>query len=515
MAQPTHTFSITAPGFMGLNTQDSPVEMDTKFALEANNCIIDRSGRISSRKGWLPDNTTNADLGTANIESIGELVDPAGVRTQIAAGNGKIFKKSGSTLTTLTYGGGGVAPTITANDWQMCGLNYGLLLFQQGHDPLIYDTALSTTTFIRVSEHPTYTGALGKNNCGIAAYGRVWSARSDTDKNTVQWCDTLSHQKWSGGTAGSLNLHGVWPQGGDEIVALAAHNNQLIIFGKRQVLIYTGAKDPSTMVLYDAIGNSGCAGRDTVQNTPHDLLYVSYAGLQSLSRTIQERSAPINTASRTVNDEIKNFISLTTNSKSIKTTYSQVDSMFLISFLEYSAVYYFDTRNQMPDGSYRASIWQSIAPQCFCYSIDQILYIGKPGCVAKYTGYVDNTSPYRMTYYTPWVDFGDPIRTSLLKRVVLSIAGKTTENIVFKWGFDYVTAVSSGTKSGSITSLVAEYNISEFSLSEYSQGGYVKSVSIPTSGSGKVVQLGIECQVTGFPISIQRLDVFTKDGAYK
>lgn len=513
--QPSRTFSITAPGFSGLNTQDSPVDMDSKFALEANNCVIDKSGRIASRKGWLPAHPTNATLGTANIGSIGECIGTDGTHTIICAGNNKIFKLVGSTLTELTYGGGGVAPTITASNWQMCTLNGVLLMFQEGYDALLYDPSTSTTQYRRVSEHATYSGVLGKNNCGIAAYGRIWSARSDTDRITVQWSDTLTFQKWTAGTSGSLNLYGVWPQGGDEIVALAAHNNQLIIFGKKQTLIYTGAKDPSTMTLYDVIGNSGCAGRDTVQNTPQDILYLSFNGIQSLARTIQERSAPLVTASRTVNDDIKNLLNLTVSPSSIKAIYSPVDSMYLISFTEYDTTYYLDLRMPFNDGSYRAAVWMFIAPKSFCYSIDQVLYLGKPGYLGTHTGYLDNTASYRMTYYTPWIDFGDPVRTSILKKVVASIGGSSTQSVIFKWGLDYVSAASSGTKPSTAFSSVAEYKIAEFMLAEYTRGGYIAAISIPMSGTGKVVQLGIECQVTGHPISIQRLDVFTKDGAFK
>ena len=513
--QALNNFSITAPGFMGVNSQDSLVVMDPKFAMGADNAVIDKYGRIGSRKGWVPVSTTNGDLGTADIKAIGELVDPAGNRTIICAGNGKIFKLVGTTLTQLTYGGGGVAPTISSNNWQMAGLNYGLVLFQEGYDPLIYDTLLSTTTFRRVSEHPTYTGTLGKNNCGISAYGRIWSARSDTDKNTVQWCDTLSHQKWSGGTAGSLNLHGVWPQGGDEIVALAAHNNQLIIFGKRQVLIYTGAKDPSTMVLYDAIGNSGCVGRDTVQNTPHDLVYLSYNGLQSLARTIQEKSAPLVSMSRTVNDDIVAYVESTADTSTIKSAYSPVDNIYVLTFTDSSITFCFDTRTPMQDGSYRATQWLSISPKSYYYSIDNILYLGKPGTIAKYHGYTDNGQSYRMAYYSPWIDFGDPIRTSILKRIVMSIVGVTTQGLTFKWGFDYLGLTHSQAVGTAINVPSGEYSIAEYSIAEYSRNVSVRTISASGRGAGKVIQVGVECQISGYPVSIQRVDIFTKDGAYK
>ena len=137
----------------GLNTQDSSLDLASGFALVANNCIIDQYGRIGARKGWTKVNSsTNADLGTNNIQAIGELIANDGTSYIICAGNNKLFKVSGSSLVTLTYGGGGTAPTITASNWQMAALNGVLVLFQSGHDPLQFDPSVSTTTFKRISE---------------------------------------------------------------------------------------------------------------------------------------------------------------------------------------------------------------------------------------------------------------------------------------------------------------------------------------------------------------------------
>ena len=51
MAQQLQNLTIGAPGFKGVNTQDSPVNDDFAFASVAENCIIDKFGRIGARKG--------------------------------------------------------------------------------------------------------------------------------------------------------------------------------------------------------------------------------------------------------------------------------------------------------------------------------------------------------------------------------------------------------------------------------------------------------------------------------
>ena len=56
------TTTIAAPGFKGVNTQDSSITLEDGFATVANNCIIDRFGRIGARKGWIPSHTANATV---------------------------------------------------------------------------------------------------------------------------------------------------------------------------------------------------------------------------------------------------------------------------------------------------------------------------------------------------------------------------------------------------------------------------------------------------------------------
>ena len=515
MAQPTHTFSVTAPGFMGLNSQDAPVDMDSKFALEANNCVIDKFGRVGSRKGWTTANAASATLGANNIESIGELIENDGTRTILAAGGNKLFKLVGTTLTELTYGGGGVAPVITSSNWQHCVLNNGILFFQEGYTPLLYDTAISITQYRRVSEHSGYTGTIQNANVGISAYGRIWNARTTTDKNTLQWSDTLTHHKWTGGSAGTLNLYGVWPQGGDEIVALAAHNNRLIIFGARQILVYSGADTPSTMKLEDAISNSGCVGRDTVQNTPDDVIFLSSGGVRSIRRTIQEKSAPLTVVSRTVNDDIQGYLINEAGGTTIKSVYSPLHSFYLLTFINSQITYCFDTRLPMQDGSYRVTTWSGVTPKCYCYSLGRKLYFGQAGYVADYGGYLDNGNTYRLSYYTAWMDFGDPIRTSILKKISTTLFGAVNQTVTYKWGFDYVGQARSEQAIVGDSLVPAEYNVGEYGIAEYTNSLIIDTLSTNAGGAGKVIQVGLEVQVNSYELSIQRLDVYTKDGAYK
>ena len=210
MSQVLQTASISAPGFFGLNTQDSPLDLAAGFALVATNCVIDRYGRVGSRKGWTKINSSTGNLGSNNVGVIHELVQTDGTLTVLFAGNNKIFKLSGTSVTELTYGGGGTAPTITASNWACASLNGITYFFQADHDPIIYDPAVSTTTYRRVSEKTGYTGTVPSGNIVTSAYGRLWVADTATDNTTVYFSDLLAGHVWLLELFAKLELFAEW-----------------------------------------------------------------------------------------------------------------------------------------------------------------------------------------------------------------------------------------------------------------------------------------------------------------
>ena len=73
MAQPLQSINLVAPAFKGINTEDSPLAQDTSFAEVADNAIIDRRGRLASRKGNSVITTNKTVLGTDYLHNIHEL----------------------------------------------------------------------------------------------------------------------------------------------------------------------------------------------------------------------------------------------------------------------------------------------------------------------------------------------------------------------------------------------------------------------------------------------------------
>lgn len=512
MAQQIQPYSINAPGFLGLNSEAPPLDLEAGWSLVANNCVIDRYGRIGARKGWSPAHSTLAALGSADVKAIGQLVTTAGTEYTVAAGNNKLFTLSGTTLTELTYGGGGVAPSITDSNWHIATLNGVLYLFQTGHDPLIFDPAVSTTTYRRVSEKTGYAGTVPSGDIVLSAYGRLWIASTATDKSTVTFSDVLNGHIYTGGSSGTLNVNSVWPQGADTITGLGAHNGLLFIFGKHSILIYQGATTPSTMSLLDTVVGIGCVARDSIAHTGTDVIFLSATGVRSVTRTVQEKSAPMRDLSKNVRSELITSLLGETHAN-IKSVYSRTEGFYLLTFPALSQVYCFDLKYPLQDGSARVTTWDSITPKSFCALRDDTLLLGKAGYVGEYIDYTDNGTAYRMQYFTNHTDFGAPSVASILKRMSVVVVGGNNQTVTMKWAYDFTgnfyPANAAIPQLGS-----AEYGVAEYAAasSEYSAGVAQTTLLCYPTGSGEVVQVGIEANINGNALSIQKMEVQAKNG---
>ena len=511
MSSPLQSQSISAPGFYGLNTQDSPLDLASGFALVASNCVIDQYGRIGARKGYTLVNSSSGNLGANDVTVIHELVQTDGTLTVLFAGNSKLFKLgTANAVTELTYGGGGSAPTISANNWHCASLNGITYFFQSGHDPLIYDPAVSTTTYRRVSEKTGYLGTVPQANIVLSAFGRLWVANTATDKITITFSDLIAGHVWSGGTTGTLDVSRVWPNGSDEIMGLAAHNDFLFIFGKRQILVYQGATTPATLQLSDTVGSIGCIARDSIQSIGTDVIFLSDSGVRSLMRTIQEKSAPLRDLSKNVRSDLVSSLAVETLAN-LKSVYSEKNAFYLLSLPVTAQVFCFDTKMQLPDGAARVTKWDSITPTALYSLRNGDLYIGKKGNIGKYGSYLDNTSTYRFSYFTNHADLGNQNQISVLKRIKTVVIGGSNQYVTIKWGFDFAANYLSG-NAYIPEQQNYEYGLAEYGVAEYSGGVLIKTLDVSASGAGKIVQTGYETTINGTQLSIQKIEIQSKNG---
>jgi len=433
MATPLQSASIAAPGFFGLNTQESGITLESGFALQANNCVIDKFGRLGARKGW---SFLDEDTGI-NLQGIHRFVDINATEYFGVWSDDSFYIYSGGSLNAVTYSG---SQSITEGNWQAVTLNDSAYLFQAGYEPLYFDTT-GAGSIEDISDHPDASGTAPQGNVAMSAYGRLWVASTATNKTTLYWSDLLNGPRWNSGTAGSLDISGILVYGNDEIIGLGAHNGFLIVFCKQNIIIFGDTDnnqqylDPTTLQLVEVISGVGCIARDSIQNTGTDILFLSESGLRSLGRVIQEKSTPMRDLSKNVRDDLVQLLEAETNSK-IKSAYSEGNAFYLLAFPTTRQVYCFDMRQPLEDGSARVTIWNNMDFTAWNAWENEVYMAHKDG-LAEYRGYQDNGKSYRMVYFTNYFDLGNASQTKILKRLAITVIGATGQDFVVKSGFDY------------------------------------------------------------------------------
>lgn len=598
MAEQLLTGAIQAPGFSGLNIQDSTVQLTSGFALEAYNCVIDRYGRIGARKGWTKVNPSVIGSG-GSVKSIFEFNTNDG-QVIISAANNHLYvgrttpveqRICGVNFHTSTYSQSGTVITITQSshgytvgqnvyfvassgaattgfytvttvisssqftitsdtsattsgncnivnvlpyailddNWQFVSMPYsgGLtgsphaIAVQAGQPPLIYHK-LGTAShshidgfgFQRLGDVASlpvgYTADTFKPSCALASFGRLWVANIGSDDQVIYFSDLQDPSNFTTGTAGYLDISTVIPTG-DGIVALASHNGFLVIFCRKHIILYANPTDPAQLTIQDIIKGVGCIARDSIASVAGtDNLFLSETGVQSLQRLVQEKSMPFRDVSKNVRDDLISNV-LTESVTDIKGVYYATDAMYLLTLPTTGFTYCFDTRGQLENGAARTTIWRDIDPTAFCVTQDRELLIGRPGYIGKYDQYTDNNVPYRFSYYTNYFDMDTPTTIKILKKIGVVAIGGRGQNLAVKWAFDYVGNYDSSTITLS-TGGISEYGIGEYGIAEYSSGISLDSVKFNATGTGKVVQLGFECDINGSPLSIQKIDLALKQG---
>ena len=720
MSKPLVSASIAAPGFFGLNTQESSVTLEDGYALEATNCIIDKYGRLGARKGYV--NTTSA-IGNININgitamnrasevdfvkftptsgtppftgnydivfdenhgyTIGQTVEVVNVITDFGPISGYVTLPAGETTYTFTvvdsftlravdYTAGPNAtridgdppvvafvspavpyldgihrhvridgsdvlitfgeqddpvappgdfgfyqytpdssfsallpiPTLTSNtgtERKFAGvtLNDKAFFFQEGFYPMQYgghptsgillgDIEANYADYINPSTGSAFTSAalyrpyIPQAGVALSAYGRIWCARTATDKLTVHWSDLLDGSNWIGGSSGSIDLSAILVNGGDEITGLGAQNGRLIVFLRNSIVIFadsTGGSslDPATLALVEVINRVGCVARDSIQNTGTDIIFLSEDGLRSLGRVIQEKSQPMRDLSANIRDElVKTIIGI--DPDTIKSVYSEDNAFYLLLLPAYNRIYCFDTRTSLPNGALRVTIWENQTQGSMLATPNRVIFAGTNG-LSEYRGYLDGTDTYSMRYLTNYFDLGSPTQTKILKKLNVTVIGLVEQDFIIKTALDYFdsyrsyttkltgavgseyneaeyglnnTVLSGSQTSSTITVGTGEHYIADFQTSqnstytvplplwldsntyyysndngtrtqtivytqknnytfEYSVGTVSEKVNSSIGGAGSVFQVGFETIIGGSEFSIQKIDVYAKQG---
>jgi len=526
--KPLQAISFVSPGYFGLNNQDSGVSLNPAFATQAYNAVIDKSGRIGARKGWSYSTTSG---GTSSSPSaIFEFDNSDGTYTIISAGNAKLF--TGETTMTEKFvrdstDANNLSYTISANNWQIVQAQYDSGLDVSPHAYLIQKDQ-ATLVYHKTGTGHAHTGGYGFQrlgdvgnvptgyttttftpNCGLSAFGRLWLADIGDDRLTVYYSVLLEASNFTGIGSGFINLEQV-VGGGDRVVAMAEHNNFLIIFCEKNIAIYAKADDLDNLQLQDVIVGVGCIARDSVQVIGSDIMFLSNSGIRSLGRTIQEKSLPMRDMTKNVRDQFMSIVS-GENKDQIRSVYHEAEAFYLINLPGSGFTFCLDVRSFLEDGSARTTIWDTINPKAMCSTRNRRLLLGQTNGIAVYNNYQDNGDSYNFSYFTPYIDFGDASVTKILKKIIVTIVGASNTALDIKWAFDY----NSNYQTYNVTTSnipVAEYGIAEYGIAEYVSSAFIEQIKGQLSGSGNIIQIGVEALINGTQLSLQKLDIYSVVG---
>ena len=503
MPSQLQSITLQAPGFRGINTQASATSLSPEWALLANNAVFDGSSRIAARKGFSK-LTTSAIAGTPDVSQIAVFEESDGSSTVISAANNKLYSGT-TTLTDITPTTG----SVTADNWKFQNFNNKIIGFQDSHDAIEWDGVASDFTYIKdAGGHTGPPSGDIQGNTVLSAFGRLWA--SSSDGYTLVWSDLLDEHNWSTGSSGSLDTNSIFPSGGDKIVALAAYNNFLVIFGEYSIIVYDNPEVPSTIVLADTIVGVGCIERDSVQDVGTDLMFLSHSGVRSLARTIETNTLPLQDLSQQVKNDVIGAVDNIPTANKIRSIYNPVEGFYLLSLD--TVQYCFDVKLSQQGVQPRATTWDSSLIKSLAYGRDEVMYIGGEGVVGKYDSYLDDTSTYLFTYKSTWLDFDSSV-LKFPKRIRATVAGGYSYDFKFTWSFDFSAQVTTGTKA-----IVSQFTPAEWGEAEWGEDAWsggdseISSVAINMRKAGQHIQWGWQVIINGSPLSIQKVDLFVKLG---
>jgi hypothetical protein len=352
-----------------------------------------------------------------------------------------------------------------------------------------------------------------------SAFGRIW-VTSNGDASVVEFSDTLLPHKFRGGAAGTLDLKEVW--GGDQVTAIGSIENFLVIFGKRTVLVYQGADDPSTMTLAEKVEGVGSIARDSVASTGNDLGFLSASGVRALSRTVESGGRqPLGDWSVNVRDSLMSDVSAE-DAANIKSVYHEPEGFYALFLTGDDKAWVFDMRFPNPDGSAKVTTWENFGARAVYSASDRILYVGGDGVVAKYNNYHDGASgTYIASYRSTWTDFAeaDPTgRIGLASRLKIPKSWRVRAltnfaySVTYSWGFDYSELFATSAAILASEAEASEWGEAEWGEGEWSGGDIFADSRVHPSSHGQVMRIGIDVTVDGASIAFQEILLAAKLG---
>ena len=212
------------------------------------------------------------------------------------------------------------------------------------------------------------------------------------------------------------------------------------------------------MQLSEVIRGIGCIARDSVQAIGDDLVFLSSTGLRSLARTSEKDKVPLTDLSVNIKDTLIRNLGQSTR---IKSAYIENEGVYIMSFTESNKTYIFDFKHLTPNGAPRITTWNFAdkkQPVSIAYTELYGMLVGQEdGGIAEYVGYYDTeasfvsnavlqtNASYTSSFSTVWLDLGESVAASLLKRLFMTLEGGSGSTLFLKWYKDFSITASKTT----------------------------------------------------------------------
>lgn len=498
------TNSVTSPGSLGINSEDSGVNAPTAYSKVATNFVVSRDNRLAARKAFDAFNPSTAFTG--NVKQIFEVINVDGTKEFIWSTANKVYAGYPA-YTDIT-----AALTPTAGDWKFCNLQNTVFATQRNHDAIAWRKIAGVWTQQAITFHPDKVGQ--QFDTCLSAFGRVFIANSATNKYIVWFSEELNPLNFSTGGSGKLDISKAMV-GNDNIVALANFGNRLIILCEKQVLIYSVDVTASPfLVLEETLKGVGCVSRDSVVNTGSDLLWLAKQGVVSFSRLVSsDGQLPIGDVSGNVHTLLQNAISVTADLTTIKGCWWEAERSYLLLFPQLDNIFCFNLRVMSETGP-STTVWDSIKSiNTVVSDIDRNLYFGATNTWFVYRNYGSVSDKYSLRYLSGYLDFGDSASFKNLKNLSYQIKTSDNQTTIIKWAFDYsdVYEAEAFTVLG-VGGVASEYGSAEYGIAEYAAGPQLYDVRSVGARSGQYLQFGLETEIKGNEYVIYNAEIHVTTG---
>lgn len=503
---------LVAFGERGLWSDAEQAVLGPAYCTIATNLQLDTAGSLTVRDGW--SDQTPTPVAGKTMETLHEYRRADETTEVIVAWDGGIANGISDPS------GSDISGSVTDADgnWFFQNFNDKCIGFQSGQKCIVYTGSGNFATVVESG------GTAPTGGVGCAAYGRIWQV--DSTGSTIQYCGLLDETDWNSSSAGSINMNNIWTDGQDTITAIRGFNGALVVWGKRHVVFFADATggsalglDPSSIYVQDVIAGAGCVDQHSVQLVGEkDILFLSFRGVQSLGRLIQERSNPLDTVSDKVSGQmIQSIQTVTQNGTNVRSAYDVGAGRYLLSFPANAEVWALEVRRPYPDevdGSLRLPVFKwNFTSYDYCYRQNGDLLTGQSTVVGKVTTNADDGTAITWEYASGWLDLGEQLanRKKLLKRVGMIV--KTA------WGGDLLIrhAVDFGSWSGSKTHTLtdrsggAEWGIGKWGVDEWSGSVPLQQFKKQTRNTGQYYRFALGAS-SDKELTMPQLELFFKLG---